>query len=122
MPRPRRRPTWAEVGFANAGIRNAARGLKFALGWGICTADLGREPQSVEEYAEVLGESRASAFRDQQAFRKAFPTEENPTRMNTASGQQERLNELVKRVKDSKRAAIQAQPLMFSLGASAALV
>lgn len=118
----RKRPlTWAEVGFLNAGIRGASRGLKFALGWAIVTADLGREPESVEEYAEVLDESRATAFRDQQAFRKAFPTEETPTRMVQTSGMQDRMNEVVRRVKDSRKAAIEAQPLIFSLGASQAL-
>ena len=83
----KKRPlTWAEVGIRNAGMRATTRGLKFALGWGLATAELGREPESFEEYAETMEESRATAFRDQQAFRKAFPTEETPTRMNETSG------------------------------------
>ncbi|MBW4078588.1 MAG: hypothetical protein HIU84_08815 [Acidobacteria bacterium] len=65
----------------NAVIRSSTRGLKFAMDWGLDTAELSREPDSVDEYAEVIGESRATAFRDQQAFRQAFPTEESPMRL-----------------------------------------
>lgn len=54
-------------------MRKTNRAFKFSLGWGLATSRLRREPESVEEYAEVMVESRASAFRDQQAFREAFP-------------------------------------------------
>lgn len=108
------------MGFANAGMRNAVRGLKFAMAWGIATAELGREPENIEEYADVLEESRATAFRDQQAFRKAFPTEVSPARMNEVSGMQKRYEELVRTLRNSKRASLQAQPLMYSLGAAPA--
>ena len=73
MPR-KRQVTWVQPGIRNAGMRATTRGLKFALGWGLATVELGREPESIEEYAETMEESRATAFRDQQAFRKAFPT------------------------------------------------
>ena len=113
--------TWAELGFRTAGFRTTTRALKFALGWGLATAWMDREPESVEEYAEVLSESRATAFRDQQAFRKAFPNEVSPARMNETSGSQARYEELLRRVKDRKRFVVEAQPIMFSLGAAAAV-
>jgi hypothetical protein len=112
--------TWADVGIRNAGFRATSRALKFALGWGLATAELGREPETVEEYAETMEESRATAFRDQQAFRKAFPAEVSPARMNEASGSQDRYDELYRRLKDSSKVASEAQGLIFSLGASPA--
>ena len=80
--------------------------MKFAMLWGLATAELGREPGSIEEYAETLDESRATAFRDQQAFRKAFPAEVSPTRMNEVSGMQERWEEMVDRLRDVKKASL----------------
>jgi len=113
-------PTWGEVGIRNAGFRAATRGLKFAMGWGLATADLGREPASVEEYAEVMQESRATAYRDLQAFRQAFPNEESPERMNRTSGAQDRYDELARTLKDRKKAALAAQSMVFTVGGSAA--
>lgn len=99
-------------------MRATTRGLQFALGWGLATAWLGREPESVEEYAETVYLSRASAFRDQQAFRKAFPMETSPARMNETSGVQARYNELARRIRDRKKLVREAQPILFSLGAA----
>lgn len=114
--------TWSELGIMNAGIRATTRGLKFAMGWGLATAELGREPESVDEYAEVMQESRATAFRDQQAFRKAFPNEETPTRMNQVTGAQVRYNELYRKLKDSRKAVLQSQSMIFTVGATALVV
>jgi hypothetical protein len=116
--RKQRPVTWADVGYKNAGFRATARALKFALAWGLATADLGREPQSIEEYAEIMSESRATAFRNQQAFRKAFPEEVSPARMNRVSGSQERYDELVRKMEDFASTAKAAQPLVYSLGGS----
>jgi hypothetical protein len=115
----RKRPlTWAEVGFRNAGMRATSRAFKFAMGWGLATAELGREPETIDEYAETVGESRATAFRDQQSFRKAFPNEESPAHMNQVSGSQERYNEAIRKLSDIKLASAEAQPIVYSLGAS----
>jgi hypothetical protein len=94
--------------------------MKFALGWGLATAELGREPESAEEYAELMEESRATAFRDQQAFRKSFPDEESPLRINQVSGHQQRYDELWRRLGDRKKVLEEAQPILFSLGAAPA--
>ena len=107
----KKRPqTWADVGYRNAGIRTTARALKFAMAWGLATAELGREPVSVEEYAETVEESRATAYRDYQAFHKAFPGEESPARMNQVSGNQERYEELVRSLRSSPRACPPLSP------------
>lgn len=89
------------------------------MGWGLATAELGREPESVDEYAEVMQESRATAFRDQQAFRKAYPKEETPTRMNQVTGAQARYDEIYRKVKNHRQAALQAQSMIFTVGATA---
>ena len=110
--------TWADVGYRNAGIRTTARALKFAMAWGLATAELGREPVSVEEYAETVEESRATAYRDYQAFHKAFPGEESPARMNQVSGNQERYEELVRSLRSFAKSLSAAQPLVYALGGS----
>ena len=116
----RRSVTWAEVGFHNAGMRTTSRALNFAMGWGLATAELGREPTGWEEYAETMEVSRATAFRDQQAFRDAFPTEDTPLRMNRQSGAQAKYEETWKRLRDRGKAARAASPFVFLLGGSAA--
>jgi len=112
--------TWGGIAIHNAGFRNASRALKFALGWGLATAERGCEPESVEQYAEMMGESRATAFRDQQAFRRAFPGHESPAEINRESGLQERYDALWEKLGNRKRMIQEAQPLMFALGAARA--
>jgi hypothetical protein len=116
--RKQRQVTWADVGYRNAGFRATARALKFAMAWGLATAELGREPISIEEYAETVEESRATAFRDQQAFRKAFPDETSPARMNQVSGTQDRCDELVRSLRDFASSRAAAQPIVYALGGS----
>ena len=113
----RKRPvTWAEVAISNGGVRATVRAFKFAMGWGLATAELGREPESIEEYASVMDESRATAFRDQQAFRKCFPTQQTPAELNQATGQQARYDELRRRVDDFNDLKAEAETSMFNLG------
>ncbi len=115
----RRAPrTWAEIGYLNAGIRTTFRGLTFAVRWAACTAALGREPASVDEFCEVLHEARRSAFRDQSAFRSAFPGEMTPTRMITDSGVLEAFQNLVKRLNDLDKVRGDMVTQAFTLGAA----
>lgn len=102
-------------------MRTTERAFRFAVRWGMCAAELGREPRSIDEYAELTKESRASAFRDQQAFREAFPAETSPTRMNELSGAQSRLDELWGVHHDRVRIALAAQPLAYVVGGSDAV-
>lgn len=84
-------------------------------------ASEGHEPVNIEEYAEVMQESRATAFRDQQAFRQAFPDEENPTRMNKVTGAQDRYDDLYRAIQDYKKFRRDAQPLVFFVGGAPAV-
>jgi hypothetical protein len=112
--------TWSEVGYRNAGLAETLRALKFALTWGLATARLGREPETVDKYATVTGVSRAKAFRDQQAFRRAFPTETTPGRMNRVSGAQEQYAEMMLDDLDVDFVLQETQPYIFTLGAAPA--
>jgi hypothetical protein len=112
--------TWSELGVRNAGFRTTLRALQFAMSWGVATASLGHEPGSVEEYAEFWGESRATAFREQQAFREAFPNETTPARMNALSGLREWSEEIVRIGDDLKELRVRAKSGVFTLGAAPA--
>src|SRR4051794_30195625 len=95
MARKAKPRTWAQVAVANAGFRDGLRAFEFALAWGLATAFLGREPESIEEYAEVAEVSRATAFRQQQAFRKALPDLSGPAELTEATGQQRQFEEFI---------------------------
>lgn len=103
---------------ANAGLRGTIRAFKFALAWGLATAELHREPESVEELAQVMKLSRATAFRDQAAFRKAFPGEVSPSRMNEVTGQQARYNDLHRTLSSVGERERAAEASIFTLGAN----
>jgi hypothetical protein len=114
------RPTWAEVGIRNAGFRKTVNALKFALSWGLATAELGREPTTVDEFAQVMKLSRRTAFRDQEHFREAFPSETTPARINIMTGAQERYDETYKRLKEAGAAERALEHVAFDVGASLA--
>lgn len=117
----RKRPaTWAEVGVMNAGFRAALHGMHFAMGWGLATAELGREPETVDEYAEVMGLSRAKAFRDQQDFRRAWPSEETPYAFNVKTGAQARYDEALERLGDLGKARREVEAMVLTQGAQPA--
>ena len=118
----KRRPpkTLGEVAIVNGGIRASVRAFKFAMGWGLAAAELRREPESIDEYSSVMDESRATAFRDQQAFRKCFPGQETPTEFNRVTGQQARYDELLKKLGSLEAAKKEAEPSLFNLGAGIA--
>ena len=101
-------------------MRETTRALRFAMGWGLATAELGREPGTVDEYAEIMEVSRATAYRDHQAFREAFPDEKSPLRMNQSSGVQERYDEAWSRLRDRAKVGRELGPFLFTLGGSAA--
>jgi hypothetical protein len=108
------------VGIGNAGLRATLRALQFGFAWGLARAELGREPESVEELAATMQLSVRTAYRDQEAFREAFPTEATPTRMNEQSGAQAQYNAAWRRVKDREAAKREIQHLTFLVGAHTA--
>ena len=110
-------PTLAETAYGNAGIRKGMLAIHFMLYWGLAEAQHGHEP-SLEEYCESHGVDRATFYRHQAAFRKAFPDEENPTALNVATGNQLRYVELVKSVNSLAASVVQVQAMLFSVGAA----
>lgn len=75
-----RRVSLASVAFLNAGIRAGSRAVSALICWGIVADSLGREP-SHEEVWTYWRTSKATHYRDQAAFRKAFPGETSPQRL-----------------------------------------
>jgi hypothetical protein len=55
-----------------------ARLAAFIVSWGRCRDELGRTPNNVEEYAAWWGQSKATAYREQQLFRDAFAPLQTP--------------------------------------------
>lgn len=77
MAKKRPARTWLEVAVANAGMRTGVRAMTWAYEWAVTRESLGHDP-SVEEVAEWWALTRRTAFREQAAFREAFPTLESP--------------------------------------------
>lgn len=85
--------------------------------WGMVTAMLGHEPETIDDYAEVAEVSRAKAFRDQQAFRKAFPELSGPAEMISKSCGQMVFDDFIRAAKDLGGARREAAAFVFQLGA-----
>lgn len=68
------------------GFIKARRALGFAIEWWITTSALGREPETVDEFAKWWTVSRTTAFRMQATFRTTFPEFAGPIEMATALG------------------------------------
>lgn len=117
----KKRPTtWAEVGIRNSNFRTTIRALQFGMAWGLATATLGREPESVEEFAETMEMNRRTAFRGQVAFRKAYPMEETPGRMNQVTGAQAKYDEAWRRLREIGAATSEVESLTFIVGSAIA--
>jgi hypothetical protein len=76
----RKRSTWIQLAVHNAGIRKAMKALLWAYCWELVRADLGYDP-SAEEVADWWNEPVRTAYREQAAFREAFPDMESPALM-----------------------------------------
>jgi len=73
-PKPQ---TWMELGVTTVGLRDTFRAISWALDWATVRAVLSRDP-SVDEVADWWQSSRRTHFRNQAAFRKAFPMLDTP--------------------------------------------
>lgn len=79
--------TVAGVALQRVGFVKGRQALMFIACWWIASADLGRAPETIDEYvAWWRDKSRAQAFRDQAAFRAAFPEHATPTSLAEALG------------------------------------
>ena len=76
----------AAVAMQRAGIRKGYRALLFIACWWITEHELGRDPENVDEYCDNWKQSRATGFREQQAFRRAFPEFATPSDLARAIG------------------------------------
>ena len=77
MPKRERQITWLELGVRNGGIRAAMTAATWAYTWAVTREALGHDP-SVDEVADWWNTPRRTAFREQAAFRKAYPMLDNP--------------------------------------------
>jgi hypothetical protein len=69
--------SWIEIAVSHAGMRTAMRAIEWAYAWAVVREVVGHDP-SVDEVAEWWNQPRRSAFRDQAAFREAFPMLDTP--------------------------------------------
>src|SRR5690242_18738886 len=58
-------------------MRNAVKAMSWAYTWAVTREALGHEP-SVEEVADWWAASERTTYREQAAFRKAFPMLDSP--------------------------------------------
>lgn len=80
MATKKRATTWLEVGIHYGGMRNAVKAMNYAYCWAVTREALDKEP-TAEEVAEWWNTSERTSYRDQAAFRKAFPMLETPARI-----------------------------------------
>lgn len=76
----RMRETVAAVAFRNAGLRKGLRGAAFLVCWGLASEAI-EGPMNMHRYVGYWGTSTATAYREFEAFRLAFPGEATPTRL-----------------------------------------
>lgn len=72
-----RKPTWLEVAVSRVGLLNGTRALSWAYSWAVAREVLGHDP-SAEEVAKWWNASERTTYREQAAFRKAFPELDSP--------------------------------------------
>jgi len=98
-PRTRKSITWLQLAVLNAGIRQGLRAMNWSFTWAVTREALGHDP-SVEEVAEWWKESRRTAFREQVAFRAAFPKLDTPAPIYDRPELRRRLREFTKKTDD----------------------
>jgi hypothetical protein len=67
--------------YLSGGIREATRACTFLASWLIAREGLKHWPESIEEYCEWWKQSRASGYRELEAFKLCFPMFETATDM-----------------------------------------
>ena len=77
MAKQKRKPSWLEVAISRAGFLDGTRALSWAYTWAVARQSLGHDP-SAEEVAQWWATAERTTYREQAAFRKAFPELPNP--------------------------------------------
>lgn len=93
MAKRRRPATWLEVAVARAGMRTAVKAITWAYEWAVTREAVGHEP-TADEVAEWWKLSRRTAFREQAAFREAFPELDSPAPIYASAEAREALARL----------------------------
>ncbi len=84
---PKRAPrTVAEAAIGRGGFRTATKALIYLALWGTASERLGHAP-TMPEYIECWERSRATCYREKQAFEKCFPGVEVEEMWATAAQQ-----------------------------------
>lgn len=87
--------TWIEMALRNAGFLKAQTALVWAIMWAVVRESQGSDP-TVEQVAAWWRENERTAYREQAAFRKAFPQLESPAPIYDRPELRARLAELAK--------------------------
>lgn len=69
------------VAVASVGVYRASKVLAFMVAWEVARRELRRESITLQDYAEYWRANERTAYREQAAFRKAFPGEQTPDRL-----------------------------------------
>lgn len=75
-----RHVTWIEIAVRNVGIRRGYSAMSWAYNWATARESLKHDP-SVEEVAHWWRQSVRTSYREQAAFREAFPTLDTPAQI-----------------------------------------
>jgi len=100
LPKQRRPVTWIEVAVKNGGFRKGNTALVWATCWAIVREVNGQEP-SVEEVADWWKTPYRTAYREQAAFRAAFPMLDTPARIFESPESRARLAKAAQAALDS---------------------
>ena len=95
VPKNNRQMTWMELAFRNAGFLKGQTALVWALMWAITRESQGSDP-SAEEVAAWWKENERTAYREQAAFRAAFPMLATPSILFDDPKLKEKITQLAK--------------------------
>src|ERR1035437_5429260 len=95
VPKANRQMTWMELAFRNAGFRKGQTALVWAILWAVTRESKGSDP-TVEEVAAWWKENERTAYREQAAFRAAFPKLDTPSKIFEDPKLKEKIAELAK--------------------------
>jgi len=95
VPKRSRQMTWMELAYRNAGFLKGQTALLWALMWAITRESQGSDP-SAEEVAAWWKENERTAYREQAAFRAAFPMLDTPAKIFEDPKLKDKISQLAK--------------------------
>lgn len=94
MAKAKRPPTWFEVAIHYAGMRDAIKAMNYAYCWAVVQEATGETP-SAEDVAKWWSQSERTTYREQAAFRKAFPMLETPAKIYASEEARESIRRMI---------------------------